>query len=58
MTVSEAKRRLLDVAIKYGQSMTRIAAEEHKPKDAAFKMSLARAYIYYEKACRKAKKAP
>lgn len=58
MTVEKAKGRLFEVAKKYGYSMTRIAADEHKPKDLPFRMSLARAYLVYERACKRAKKAP
>lgn len=58
MTVKKAKDRLLYVAIKYGYSMTRTGADEHRPKDLPFRMSLARAYITYERACKRAKKAP
>lgn len=58
MTVKKAKEALFDVAKKYGYSMTRLAADEHRPKDVPFRMSLARAYIAYERACKRAKKAP
>lgn len=57
MTIKKAKEWLLDVAIKYGYSMTRISADEHRPKEVPFRMSLARAYLAYERACKRAKKA-
>lgn len=57
MTVKAAKEALFDVAKKYGYSMTRLAADEHRPKDLPFRMSLARAYLRYERACAKAKKS-
>lgn len=58
MTVEKAEKALLEVAKKYGYSMTRIGAEEHRPKDVPFRMSLARAYITYERAAKRAKRKP
>ena len=58
MTVSQAEEALLNVAKKYGHSMTRIAADAHRPKDRAFRMSIARAYLAYERAVKKAKIVP
>ena len=59
MTKKQARRKakefLFSVALKYGRSMTEIGAEEHRPKDTAFKMSLARAYVSYRRACDKVK---
>lgn len=51
----KAKDALFSVALKYGRSMTEISADEHRPKDVAYRMSLARAYVTYRKALNKLK---
>ena len=59
MTAKQARRRAKDalfgVAVAYGKSMTEVGAAEHEPKDTPLKMSLARAYVAYRRACAKVK---
>jgi len=50
-----AKDELFRVAVVYGRSMTELPAEDHIPKDAPLKMSLARAYVAYRRACSRVK---
>ncbi len=54
--IQKAEKALLDVAKKYGASMTELPAAEHKGKDVAFRMSIARAYVTYRRAVEKNKK--
>jgi hypothetical protein len=54
--IQKAEKSLLDVAKKYGASMTELPASEHRPKDVPFRMSIARAYVAYRRAVEKSKR--